>query len=117
MRIFKISRMKDISVTEEHFEFRDDISNDLFKEQPQDTIKIIFKYSKLIEGLICENFEEYELVEETQHKRVISVNLQYNSWVDSMFLSFWDKIEVLEPMFLRDNLKVQVKNMMGIYDI
>ncbi|MEG0295825.1 MAG: YafY family protein [Clostridium sp.] len=117
MRIFKISRMKDISITEEYFEFRDEISNDLFKESPQDTIKIIFKYSKLIEGLICENFEEYEDIGETEEHRIISINVQYNSWVESMFLSFGDKIEVLEPKFLRENLKKQVKNMMQIYHV
>lgn len=115
MRIFKLTRMKNLNVSEEEFEPKDIETEMLFKGEDLEKIEIIFKAKKEIKAVLEENFSVYEILEEDKEEFIIKTLFPYNNWVDSMILGFGDKMEVLEPEFLRERIKEKIKNMESLY--
>ena len=114
MRVFKLKRVKNLEMLEEKFEFKDiDIGN-LFKESELETIDVILRVAKEIKVILEDSLPTYETIEEGNSFVIIKTSLPYNNWVDSMILGFGDKVEVLEPKFLREKIIGKIK---GIYEI
>ncbi|WP_347707996.1 WYL domain-containing protein [Clostridium sp. 1001283B150210_160208_E6] len=115
MRVFKLTRIKNLEILEEKFEFKDiDIGN-LFKEPELETIEVILRVAKEIKIILEDSLPTYETIEEENNFVTIKTSLPYNNWVDSMILGFGDKVEVLEPKFLREKLIGKIKGMYEMY--
>ena len=115
MRVFKLTRIKNLEILEEKFEFKDiDIGN-LFKEPELETIDVILRVAKEIKIILEDSLPTYETIEEGNSFVIIKTSLPYNNWVDSMILGFGDKVEVLEPKFLREKIIGKIKGMYEMY--
>lgn len=115
MRVFKLTRVKNLEILEEKFEFKDiDIGN-LFKDPELETIDVILRVAKEIKIILEDSLPSYEIIEEGNSFVTIKTSLPYNNWVDGMILGFGDKIEVLEPKFLREKLIGKIKGMYEMY--
>ena len=115
MRIFKVNRMKSIRVHEYHFDFRERIDENIFKENKYEKTEITLKFNKKFKGMIMESFEEYEEVHEEGEYITAVIKIPYSNWVEGMILSFGDTVEVLKPEFLRENIKRKLEKVINLY--
>lgn len=115
MRVFKVSRIKNLESLDEEFISREVRAKDLFKEPELETIEIIFKVKKEARILLEDNFPTYEVINEDDKTIIIKINTPYNNWLYNMILGFGDNIEVLEPKFLREKIISKIKAMNNLY--
>lgn len=115
MRVFKVSRIKNLESLDEEFISREVRVNNLFKEPELETIEIIFRVKKEARILLDDNFPTYEIINENDKNITVKINTPYNNWVYSMILGFGDNIEVLEPKFLREKIINKIKAMNNLY--
>nr|WP_313886460.1 WYL domain-containing protein [Bacillus sp. SD088] len=65
---------------------------------------------------IYEKMEEMFGVEAVDaEKQIVTLQLPENQWLYSFLLSFSDKIEVLEPMHIREIIQQQARNVFKMY--
>lgn len=114
MRIFKVNRIKDLRTLDEKFILKADSEFELFKEKELPKIDIIIKFKTEFKNVILETFEINCDKEEGDFTTAI-VSMPYSNWIEGIFLSFGENIEVLSPLFLRNNLKAKVEAIRNLY--
>lgn len=114
MRIFKVNRMKDLRVLDKKFILKAEMNFELFKEKEPPKIDITIKFKTEFKNVIFETFELSSEKEEGDFTIAI-VSMPYSNWVEGMFLSFGENIEVMAPLFLRNNIRVKVEAMKNLY--
>ncbi|MDU4890419.1 MAG: YafY family protein [Clostridium sp.] len=115
MRIFKVTRIKNIKVCGEQFELKEIIGEDVFKEKDYERTEIELRFKDNFKGIILESFEEYEELKEENGYTIAVIKIPYSNWVEGMILSFGDNVEVIKPTFLRDNIKEKLEKMINLY--
>lgn len=115
MRIFKVTRIKNIKVCDEQFELKEIIGEDVFKEKDYERTEIELRFKDNFKGIILESFEEYEELKEENGYTIAVIKIPYSNWVEGMILSFGDNVEVIKPTFLRDNIKEKLEKMINLY--
>lgn len=115
MRIFKVTRIKNIKVCDEQFELKEIIGEDVFKEKDYERTEIELRFKDNFKGIILESFEEYEELKEEKGYTTAVIKIPYSNWVEGMILSFGDNVEVIKPTFLRDNIKEKLEKMINLY--
>ena len=117
-RLFKITRIKSLQMTDELF---DPSQFKLTLEQEDewaDTTEtpLILKFDKNIYSSFKDFFLEENITEYTGEHFIVSVQFPIDNWVKSMILSFGDMVEVIEPEFLRKEIKKTAQNIGDKYD-
>lgn len=115
MRIFKVTRIKDITVCEGTFEVKELASEDIFKEKDYERTEIQLKFKNNFKGMLMESFEEYKELKEENGYITAIIKIPYSNWVEGMLLSFGDTVEVIKPEFLRINIKNKLEKMINLY--
>ena len=112
-RIFKIARIKEVKMLQEHFE----------KELPKEVknekhnIKIIeleLEINKSMTYRVYDEFESKEITKKEDGNFIIKVKYPENEWVYGYILSFGEHIKVLSPTraknIIKDKLQKTLKN-------
>ncbi len=115
MRIFKVDRIKNIKIREETFIYREELNDDIFKEDKLEKTEITIRFMSNLKGMIMESFDDYEEVQYEDEFITAIIKLPYSNWVEGMVLSFGEYVEVLSPLFLRENIKRKIEKMSGMY--
>lgn len=115
MRIFKINRMKSIEIRDEQFTYREDVHMDIFKEDKLEKTEITIRFMRNFKGLIMESFEDYEELNQEGELITAIIKIPYNNWVEGMILSFGEAVEVISPIFLRENIKSKIEKISALY--
>lgn len=115
MRIFKVNRIKDLKVLDEKFILKADMEFEFFKEKEPPKIEITIKFKTEFKNVIIESFELSSEKEEGDFTIAI-VSMPYSNWVEGMILNFGENIEVISPLFLRNNLKGKIEAMRKMYN-
>jgi len=121
MRLYKLTRVKNLIVTDEHFLVRDLLSNEYDNatinstapernpknERMDITIKLLIAPEMTYR--VFDEFEEGMAEKQTDGSFIITVTYPEDNWVYGYILSFGEYAEVLEPMNLREiiNAKAQ----------
>ena len=112
-RIFKIARIKEIKILEEHFK------RELPKEQKKEkyNFKIIsleLEISKEMAYRVYDEFESSEITKNQDGNFIVKVEYPENEWVYSYILSFGEHIKILSPNrvknIVKDKLEKTLKN-------
>ncbi len=111
-RIFKIARIKEVKMLQEHFE------RELPKEEnEQYNFKIIeleLEINKAMTYRVYDEFESKEITKKEDGNFIIKVKYPENEWVYGYILSFGEHIKVLSPMkaknIIKDKLEKTLKN-------
>lgn len=114
-RFFKLKRMQEIIVTEENFE-RQAPKQVLKKENSYDKQPKVFvtlKLSKEAAYRAMDDFPEYEVLEDGS--ALVSGEFVQGEWLVDMLLGFGEHCEIVEPMWLRKQLKERLQKMLDIY--
>lgn len=112
-RIFKIARIKDIKILQEHFE------RELPKEEKNEKhnfkiIELELEINKAMTYRVYDEFESKEIMRKEDGNFIIKVKYPENEWVHGYILSFGEHIKVLSPIkaknIIKDKLEKTLKN-------
>lgn len=116
-RMFKITRMKEVNDININFQPRD--ISDFFKRYQDNnyysTITLKLKFNKNMLYRIVDYYNEEEILEQTDGSYLVTVEFPYNEWIYSYILSYGNNVEVIEPTFVREEVKKRIKRMLNIY--
>jgi len=117
-RIFKISRIRDLRILNEKFEKADeeiDYAAIFDKWNNVRNTKIILKFSKMSSSSAQDFFISEKILEKNDDYIIVEVNYPVDNWVYGFITSFGEHVEVLEPEWLRENIKNKIKKMLEVY--
>lgn len=112
-RIFKIARIKEVKILQEHFE------RELPKEEDNEKynfkiIELELEISKAMTYRVYDEFESKEITKKEDGNFIIKVKYPENEWVYGYILSFGEHIKVLSPIkaknIIKDKLEKTLKN-------
>ncbi|MCL2361174.1 MAG: YafY family transcriptional regulator [Defluviitaleaceae bacterium] len=134
MRLFKLSRVKNLVITDEHFLVRDNLLAETLKDSQTETVQEDTE-SEAIHPLVCKDitiklhvmpelayrvfdeFDEDMIFKHEDGSFTVTINWPEDNWVYGYILSFGDFAEVLEPEHLRGIICEKAKNISGKYKI
>lgn len=112
-RIFKIGRIKEMKILEEHFE------RELPKEEKEEKYKfksiiLELEISKEMAYRVYDEFENEEISKKEDGSFIVKVEYPENEWVYGNILSFGEYVKVLSPekakRIIKDKLEKTLKN-------
>lgn len=106
-RLFKLSRMKNIKLTNRRFESRDlvkSVNNTSSRnERPDITLKI--KIAPEMTYRVMDEFDDSDIEQQADGSFIVTVEWQEDDWVYGRILSYGNYAEVLEPEHVREVIK------------
>jgi predicted DNA-binding transcriptional regulator YafY len=116
-RLFKITRMKNILITDRTFIFRKTVSS---KDKPQENqsmslIDLTFKFKKSALYRVYDDFDSDIIKINPDGSGEVNLSLPVDEWIYGYLLSFGDGIEVLKPASLREVLKDKADKISAAY--
>lgn len=113
-RMFKISRMQNLTILNKSFIHRGDSYQEP-EEFTGDVIPIKLRCSKAFKAKAIEYFHQDHL-EEKEDGIYINLNYPTGSWVKEFVLSLGANIEILEPKWLRNEIKEEIIKQLEFYN-
>ncbi|MCB0748166.1 MAG: YafY family transcriptional regulator [Ignavibacteriae bacterium] len=116
-RLFRLSRMKDVNITEEKFIRREKTHKEYFKEsfKSEELTEIVLKCSRKIKQKIIEFFGEENVQVEENGDLIVNFSAPDDEWIYSIILSFGEYVEVLEPEHIRSIIKEKAEKIFSNY--
>ena len=116
IRLFKLTRVRNQTVTDEHFSKRDllgIIPNDNERNQRRPDIKLKLKIAKEMTYRVYDDFEQAEPQPDGSH--IVSVTWPEDEWLYGFILAFGEYAEVLEPEHMKAIIKEKAQKISGKY--
>lgn len=116
-RIFRLSRMSDVTIGEKGFIRRKGRWQEYFSGvQPvQELIDINLRFSPKLQYRVEDYFGEESIAERDDGSSDVSISLPCDDWIYSFLLSFGEGVEVISPDWLRTNLIEKCKKICSVY--
>lgn len=115
-RIFKLSRMMQLIVTEKSFDRSTMIIPQLnhFEEQSE-MIDVIFQFDISLGQFV---FDEFPLldIEDKKSFYLVKTSIPYSYWTISYLLSFGSKLKIIEPEWLKEKLLEEIYHLKQLYE-
>ena len=118
MRLFKLTRVRNLTVTDDHFGERDLLANPPNPGPAEHQKKDVTLILKIAPEMTYRVYDDYydEIVErQPDGSFIVSVRWPEDDWVYGYVLSFGEYIEVLEPEHIREIIKEKTKKMLNKY--
>ena len=113
-RLFKITRIKKVTLTNQQFEKCYPKEPKVVKKPPQ-LIKIVLKIHKDLSYRVYDEFEQTSITKLENGDFMISLELPLNDWVYGYILSFGEHVKVIEPTYLKDQIIDKLKKSLDNY--
>jgi len=116
-RIFKLSRMTELKITDEHFTPREYKSPvfDFDKMIPDSLIQIKLRIHKAIIDRVLDFCTQDSIIPDGDEYFIVSYPFVENDYSYDMLLSMGEKCECLEPDFVREKLARKIKMLSSMY--
>jgi len=118
MRVYKLLRIRNLVLTDEHFTTRDSLAlseNPLENWDKQAEITLKLRIAPEMTYRVYDDFHGNEVEKQPDGSFIASVRFAEDNWVYSFLLSYGKYIEVLEPKHVRDVLKSDVEEILKKY--
>ncbi|MDU2673553.1 MAG: YafY family protein [Clostridium sp.] len=117
LRMFKISRIKDLELLNEGFIRReiDKIEVNNAQKENINLIKLKLLFNKEALYRILDEFDSKDVVDKGNYTYEVSMELPESEWIYGYILSFGCNVEVLEPAYIRDVIASRLEKMIKIY--
>ena len=109
IRLFRISRMRKLELTDQHFE------EILREEQPSSSkppenhlMEMELSFSKEMAYRVYDSFDE-DVITQSGEKLIVKVAMPEDEWLYGFLMSFGDKLTVLDPPYLKEELKKRIQ--------
>ncbi|MCT4564810.1 MAG: YafY family transcriptional regulator [Maledivibacter sp.] len=115
-RLFKITRLRELIITNEPFDTRENDFDFNFIFPSENTVKLKLKFTpKALNRL--DDYFEFENLDFNKDGYIYAyINYPEDEWVYSMILSFGNNVEVIEPHHIREIIKYKAKNILEKYE-
>jgi len=118
VRLFKLTRVRELAVTDEPFETHDfsgapEPEHNEPHERPD--ITIVLKIAPEMTYRVYDEFAESQVIKQSDGSFCVTVTWPEDDWVYGTILSYGEYAEVLEPAALRDVLREKAKKIWGLY--
>ncbi|HBI38291.1 MAG: hypothetical protein A2015_02730 [Spirochaetes bacterium GWF1_31_7] len=117
-RLFKLSRIRTISITDTHFSRKVmsyyDFSSQYESTQPS-MVTLLLQFHESQKNMMEEYCNENDIMTIKDGFYTVNVSLPDDYWVLSWLLSMGDTVEVLQPLHIRDKLCESAKNILKKY--
>lgn len=112
-RLFKLHRIKDITRTDKKFIHR----GDSYREPTDFTQELVKLKLQCDKGFLTKAIEKFGFEYITELEDKIEINIEYprGEWIKEYILGLSSNIEVLEPNWLRDEIKTDLIKLSNIY--
>ena len=111
-RFFKLTRVKEIRLLEEHFER--EMPEDKREEKEFKNILLELEISKEMAFRVYDEFDISQITKKNDGNFLVKVEFPENDWVYSFILSFGEYIKILSPKYaqniIKDKLQKSLKN-------
>ena len=113
-RIFKIARIKEIKILEEHFkrELQQENKKEKYKFK---TVTLELEISKKMAYRVYDEFEDSEINKTDDGSFIINVEYPENEWVYGYILSFGEYVKVLSPERVKRTIKDKIEKILKNY--
>jgi len=117
LRVFKLTRMQALSVTDESFDERDltAVYDEPSSDEKIEIYNVRLRISKEMSYRVLDEYNGCIEKQTEDGSFIVSVHWPEDHWVYSTILSFGEYIEVLEPVHLRDVIRDKAKKIYGYY--
>ena len=115
VRIFKLTRVRKLIVTDEHFQKRDlsQVSLDDYQDHRRAEVDLKLKIAPEMTYRVYDEFESGQ--RQTDGSYIVSVTWPESEWLYGFILSFGEYIEVLKPEHVRAVIKAKSRKIMRKY--
>ena len=114
-RLFKLSRMKKIQITERNFvRAAPEKVLEEMKLYSDETVTLSLLFHKDLAYRVYENFDD--ITENKDGTYLVNISLPNNESLYRFLLSFGDNVEVLAPLEVRDNMITRINKMKNKYE-
>lgn len=117
LRLFKISRMRDVNVTEEVFDTIWQNKEQKINENTFEDITIILEIDSAVAYRVYDEFEIEQIEKKENGNFSIKMNCIGNNWLYDYVISWGEYAVVKEPLFVKRNIEQKIKNMIKKYNI
>lgn len=105
-RIFKITRIRDVKVLDEHFKKELPIEKE--KKQNFKVISLKLEISKEMAYRVYDEFEKENISKNENGDFIITIDYPENEWVYGYILSFGEYAKILSPEYAKDIVKIRL---------
>lgn len=113
-RFFKLTRIKNIVISDETFEIS--CPGKILKEDNVFQQKLVNVKLRISKGMAYRVYDEFEDVEELDDGDfIVSRSYPMGEWLCSYIYTFGEYAEVLEPLELRKQMKSKIEKMLKVY--
>lgn len=115
-RIFKITRVKNLSIVNETF--NREIPQDIWsKSQEYDykMIKLVLKIEALMAYRVYDEFDEAYISKNEDGTFTVTTAFPEDEWVYGYVMSYGNYVEVLEPKHIRETIKRKLQESLNKY--
>lgn len=117
IRIFKINRIRKIEVLEERFTrcFKEDMDMEITEPSDIQCINMKMRVDASQGYRVYDEFSEDEIYKEEGGSFIVSTTYPIGSWVYSYILSYGSYAEVIEPQYLRNEIRKLLRKTLNKY--
>ncbi|WP_312070501.1 YafY family protein [Anaerotignum propionicum] len=114
-RMFRVTRINKLNVTDESFERCLEEENRFFVAETKEPITMVLQIDPFMAFRVYDEFEHSEIVKNDDGSFTVTKTLPENDWVYGYILSFGASAQVLEPKNLRDSIRKILENSLKKY--
>ena len=118
IRLFKLTRVKNLNITDEHFHERDLFSTipNPYPDRPQADVTLKLIIAPEMAHRVYDEFDENHIEQQSDGSFIVSVTwLEDELWLYNAIFSFGEYVEVIEPEYIRKNMKEKIRKISGKY--
>ncbi|MDR2545947.1 MAG: YafY family transcriptional regulator [Lachnospiraceae bacterium] len=118
MRTFKLTRIKELTVTRVTFAERESLDNaetPTSEEHDPLSIKIRLRIAPEMTYRVMDEFANDETVQEADGSYLVTIYCHQDNWINNLILSFGEYAEVLEPQHIRDIIAAKARKISEKY--
>jgi len=117
MRLFKVSRMKNLTLTGENFDriLTDDPPDPMASLRPEDTI-ITMWVDESLAYRVYDEFEEEDIQLNEDGSFTVTMRFVLDEWVLSYLLSFGSSARILSPAEVKEKVGREIRKMAAKYE-
>ena len=109
IRLFRISRMRKLELTGQHFEEVPEVRPSFSSQSSEDHLIVMnLSFSKEVAYRVYDSFDE-EVITHSDERLIVKVAMPEDEWLYGFLMSFGDKLTVLDPSYLKEELKKRFK--------
>lgn len=114
-RFFKLSRMKNLTLTATSFARRSNVPDNTPAEGAAPSVHVKLRFNKQAAFRVLDEFPIDQVQIQDDGSLLLEGDITYGAWVQSYLLSYGGDVEVIEPEAWRSYFVKQAHNILGLY--